>query len=168
MILLTALGPRIRIAPDTVLFQDPEAFRGIYSVKANVQKAPFYEAWRRNKHEVNSFNMQDKAQHAQLRKLLNQCFTEKSLRAVQPFIISHVDRWNELFASENEKDERWSKPINFSDAADQLVFDIMGDLCFGSSFGIKEPGENPFKSIPHAIIQYMQFFYPVSLLQSSV
>jgi hypothetical protein len=64
----------------------------------------------------------------------------------------------------NVGDDQWSEVMNFAEVSDKLVFDIMGELCFGTSFDVKEPGENPFKAIPHAAIQYVQFLYPVRLL----
>jgi hypothetical protein len=39
---------------------------------------------------------------------------------------------------------------------------LLGDLCFGTNFETKEPGENRSKNIPHAIAEYMKVFYPVS------
>jgi len=151
-----------------VLFRGPDAYRDIYSQKANVHKAPFYESWKKDHTDVNTFNTRDPKLHALRRKRLNQSFTEKSLRASEPFIIQHIDRWNEvLVAEKDEKDPQWSKSVNFSEASDWLIFDIMGDLCFGTSFGIKEPDDNSFKAIPHAIVQYMQFFYPVSIMYST-
>jgi cytochrome P450 len=153
-------GPRVRITPNTVVFRDPAAYRDIYSTKANVQKAAFYEAWQKDKHDVNTFSTRDKKEHAKRRKMLNQSFTEKSLRAAQSFMIKHVDRWNALLVSDVD-DDQWSEVMNFAEVSDKLVFDIMGDLCFGTSFDIKEPGDNPIKIIPHAVVQYMQFLYPV-------
>ena len=158
---LTKIGARIRIKPNTVIFRDPSAYKDIYDVKANVQKAPFYLAWQKDKEDINTFTISDKHAHSRRRKMLNQSFTEKSLRAAQPFIIEHVDRWNELMGAEDFLDDKWSEPINFARLVDLLVFDIMGDLCFGTSFNVKEPGLNPYKSIPHGIMEYMQFFYPV-------
>jgi cytochrome P450 len=145
-----------------VIFRDPTAYRDIYNTKANVQKAPFYEAWQKEKNGTSTFSTRDRKKHAHRRKMLNQSFTDQSLRAAQPFIIKHVDRWNELLIMHNTYKDEWSETMNFSDVSDTLVFDIMGDLCFGASFDIKEPGDNPFKSIPHATTQYLQFFYPVS------
>ncbi|OBT75560.1 hypothetical protein VF21_05844 [Pseudogymnoascus sp. 05NY08] len=49
-----------------------------------------------------------------------------------------------------------------SDLSDCLVFDIMGDLSFGTSFNLKEVEENQFKHIPHTIADYMQFMYPIT------
>ncbi|KAG8156500.1 hypothetical protein KVR01_013604 [Diaporthe batatas] len=42
---------------------------------------------------------------------------------------------------------------------DYLVFDITGDLSFGRSFNIKEPGENPLREVPQNIVQYLKFYY---------
>ncbi|CAG8951558.1 hypothetical protein HYFRA_00007474 [Hymenoscyphus fraxineus] len=153
-------GPKVRITPNTVVFCDPVAYRDIYSNKANGPKGPFYEAWQKDEYDVNTFSTREKKVHACRRKMLNQSFTEQSLLASQPFMVKHVDRWIELLLL-GTQDGEWSEPMNFADLSDTLVFDIMGDLCFGTSFNIKEPGENPFRVIPHSVVQYMQFFYPL-------
>ncbi|KAK0635838.1 cytochrome P450 [Bombardia bombarda] len=62
---------------------------------------------------------------------------------------------------ENDSTTQWSAPVDFSERVDTLAFDIMGDLSFGKSFDIKEPGENPLKEVPHCIAEYMQFYYPM-------
>jgi hypothetical protein len=48
-----------------------------------------------------------------------------------------------------------------SHLTDYLVFDIMGDLSFGKSFELKEPGKNQYRHMPHTIAEFMQFMYPV-------
>ncbi|KAF2439275.1 benzoate 4-monooxygenase cytochrome P450 [Karstenula rhodostoma CBS 690.94] len=156
-------GSRVRITPNTVIFRGPAAYRDIYNAKANVQKGPFYEAWQKDKKGINTFSTRDRKEHAKRRKMLNQSFTEKSLRAAQPFIIKHVDRWNDLRTEEDVGEDQWSEVMNFAEVSDKLVFDIIGgDLCFGTSFDIKEPEDNPIKAIPHAVVQYMQFLYPLT------
>ncbi|GAB1318167.1 Benzoate 4-monooxygenase cytochrome P450 [Madurella fahalii] len=155
-------GDRIRPEPNTVLFCDPEAYADIYGMKSNVRRSRFYSALKRSSRESTTLNTIDVAEHAKKRKLLNLCFTEKSLRASSGFIIKHVDRWNELLIGEEErKTGAWTAPLDLSEKLDALVFDIMGDLCFGRSFDIKEPGENPLKAVPHFIADYMKFYYPM-------
>lgn len=44
-----------------------------------------------------------------------------------------------------------------------LVFDILGDMCFGRSFEIKEPGPNPIREMPRLAVRHAQLIYPVSL-----
>jgi cytochrome P450 len=151
-------GNKVRVAPNTVLFNTPKAFRDIYSHKANVKKAKSYDAWQRHAGDANTLNSSDVAIHAKKRKVLNTVFTDRSLRSAAPFIIKHIDRWNELTVMGHD----WSEPIDFAKWVDCLIFDILGDLCFGKSFGVKEPGENPFKVIPEVIVSYMRLWNPVS------
>lgn len=159
-------GDRIRPEPNTVLFRHPDAYADIYSLKANVRRSPFYTALRRRLHEGNTLNTIDVAEHALKRKLLNLAFTEKSLRSATTFIINNVDRWNQVMMDENNSTD-WSAPEDFSKRLDALTFDIMGDLAFGRSFDIKEPGDNPLKVVPENIAGYMKFYYPVSLVEQN-
>ncbi|ETS80426.1 hypothetical protein PFICI_07955 [Pestalotiopsis fici W106-1] len=152
-------GSRVRVTPNTVLFCDPEAYRDIYGMKSNVRRGDFYTAWRRNERDQTTLNTVDVADHARKRKLLNLSFTDKSVRSASAFIIQHVGRWNELLVQDCGMD--WSEPTDLSNSVDTLIFDIMGDLCFGKSFDIKEPGNNPLKAVPHNITEYMQFYYPI-------
>jgi len=146
-----------------VLFCDPDADKDIYSMKSNVKRSQFYIAWKRSKHDVTILNVTDPAAHARKRKILNLSFTDKTVSAAAKFTVRHVDRWLQLIAEEiGNNSGEWSAPVDFSRKVDALVFDIMGDLCFGKSSDIKEPGENALKAVPHLIKEYMQFYYPVS------
>lgn len=154
-------GARVRIDPSTVIFFDPTSYNEIYSNSANVQRSRFYTALQRSHYERNTITTVDTQLHAQKRKLLNLSFTEKSLRATSSFMVTHIDRWIELIAGECEDGNKRTVPKDFAERANVLVFDIMGDLCFGNSPNIKETGENPFKSMPHNIATYLKFWYPV-------
>ena len=147
------------MSPNGIVFNSPKAYPDIYSHKANVKKTKFYSAWQKRDQNENTLGTIDVALHAKKRRLLNTVFTKESLNSAELFIAEHVDRWNEL--SLPKDDGEWSKPTNLTDWTDCLVFDILGELCFGKSFGIKEPEENPLKIIPHAIIKYVRFYYPV-------
>ncbi|KAL2289947.1 hypothetical protein FJTKL_01225 [Diaporthe vaccinii] len=151
----------IRPEPNTVLFNDPQAYADIYGMKSNVRRSPFYTAFQRNSNDSTTLNTVDVAEHARKRKLLSLCFTEKSLRAASGFIVGHVDRWNEIMLEENSSTTEWSAPVDFTNKVDTLAFDIMGDLSFGRSFDIKEPGDNPLRAVPHNIVAYMRFYYPL-------
>ncbi|KAK5624404.1 hypothetical protein RRF57_000120 [Xylaria bambusicola] len=152
-------GGRIRPEPNTVLFFNPEAYKEIYSMKSNVRRSQFYTALRRKRHEISTFNTIDVKEHAWRRKILNLAFTEKSVAAACHFIIEHVDRWHHLFEEQLNSNE-WSSPLDFTEKFNALIFDITGDLCFGRSFDVKEPGENPLKAVPNLLADYMMFYYP--------
>ena len=84
---------------------------------------------------------------------------------MEPFLIKHIGRWIELLLDGDETKDMstWASPKNLgSEWIDYLVFDILGDLCFGKSFDTKEPKvKNPFRPIPYTIGKYTQFMYPV-------
>ena len=150
-----------------MVFSNPRAYADIYGMKSNVQRSPIYTVLKRKSNDNNTLNTVDVAEHAQKRKLLNLCFTEKSLRAAAGFIVKHVDRWNELMLKENSNATEWSAPVDFAPMLDNLVFDIIGDLSLGKSFDIKEPGDNPLRVMPHNAAEYMGFYYLVGVSNST-
>jgi cytochrome P450 len=154
-------GDAFRFQPNGLLFNSPIAYRSIYGAKTNIKKGKFYEIWPRKAPSTNTFNTVDKTVHARKRRVLNTAFSEKSLRSAETFVFQHVDRWNELLLENNDGNE-WSKEHNMSELINALSFDIMTHLSFGKSLDIKEPGDNPFKSTPHTIAEYLQVMYPVS------
>jgi cytochrome P450 len=115
-----------------------------------VKKGKFYEMWPRNLNAPNTLGTVDKVIHARKRRVLNQAFSPEAIRSAENFVIQHVDRWNEILVDGNDGRE-WTDPVNISEMIDYLVHDILGDLCFGRSFDMKEPGENQFRHMPHTM-----------------
>ncbi|KAL8688586.1 MAG: hypothetical protein Q9218_005534, partial [Villophora microphyllina] len=161
-------GPIIRHTPNSVLFQTPDAFRAIYDSKANVQKAKQYQAWARHVNAQTTFTAIDKTMHARKRRVLNAAFSDKALRSAEETSLRHIDRWCDLLAGDvGSGDERlegtlWTEPRNMTDWSDYLILDILTELSFGESFETKEPKENPKKTIPHSIVWYLSFLYPIT------
>lgn len=92
---------------------------------------------------------------------MNYAFSENALRSAEGFLHSNVDRWLELLGSSAEKDG-WTKSLNMCDWVNWLVFDILGDLCFGKSFDMKEPGSE-MRHVPEMMISFLELIHPVSL-----
>lgn len=137
--------------------------------KGKCRRAKSYRAWQTST-EANTALTTDPHVHARKRKILNQAFTEKSVRYAAGFVVQHTERWIDLLAhsaADAPGNDGWSQPRNMSDWNDYLVFDILGDLCFGRSFEIKEPKPNPLRQIPRLVIQHVQLFYPVKHIFSS-
>lgn len=129
-------------------------------MKSNVQRGQAYLSLN-NSNRKTILDTVDLAQHVWKRKMINSCFTEKSLSAAFGIIVNHVDRWNQLLVERTDGSD-WSAPVDISEKLDELTLDIMGDISFGASFNIKEPGDNPLKEIPHCNASFMVFFYQVS------
>ncbi|PQE19513.1 Benzoate 4-monooxygenase cytochrome P450 protein [Rutstroemia sp. NJR-2017a WRK4] len=168
-------GPSFRYKPNGVLFNTSTAYHAIHSTRAPTKRAQFYAIWTRDSEDINTLETIDKEAHARKRKVLNQAFSERSLKEAESFVVEHVGRWVQRLREQVSEDgtgkvveekveERggWSKPINMSEWSDWLVFDIMGELSFGRSFGLKEKGPNQFREIPHTISDYVKFMYPIT------
>ncbi|KAI1762706.1 cytochrome P450 [Hypoxylon sp. FL1150] len=154
-------GHRIRPEPNMVLFYDPVAYVDIYSMKSNVRRAPFFAAFKRVESKNTTLTEIDVTKHARKRRLLASSFTDQAVGSASKFVIEHIDRWIEIATQDFDGFAKWSAPQDFTEIIDNLVFDIMGDLSFGNSFGIKEPGIHPLKAIPHCIIENLRFYYPI-------
>lgn len=88
-------------------------------------------------------------------------FSDRALRGMQPFIHSNADRWLELIKNQaSQREDGWSKPLNMAHEANYLVFDILGDLCFGKQFNMKEPGSD-IKHVPDLIASFLELLHPV-------
>ena len=64
-------------------------------------------------------------------------FSEKALKSYEDDMIGHI----RLFC---EKLKETKEPVNVSDWCSYLTADVLGDLCFGQSFGMLEREENRF------------------------
>lgn len=162
-------GSKFRAGPNLVVFNSPDAYNSIFSHKANVKRSKFYDAWSRNADDINTLMTSDVDLHATKRRLLNLAFTDHSVKAAGPFIAKHTDRWNELLVESKDKGtDDWSSSRDMTTWAKYLVFDVLMDLCFGASMNTKEPGENPWKTIPLAFDDFVSYNYPVSQIYPAV
>ena len=92
---------------------------------------------------------------------MNYAFSESALRSAEGFLHANIDRWLELLGALAEKDGEWTTSLNMCDWMNWLVFDILGDLCFGQSFGMKEP-ESKLRHVPEMMVTFLELIHPVS------
>ena len=143
------------------MINSPSAHHSIYGAKSNVTKGTYYKLWARRIDDENTWNAIDHEIHARKRRVLNHAFSENAIRSAEPFVIQHVNRWCELLGQNTERE--WSEPRDMAHWANYLMFDILGDLCFGKSMGIKEQEENELRNVPYFIASFMTVFHNVRL-----
>lgn len=153
-------GNVLRVAPNTVLFRNPAAYRDIYGSRANVRRADFYDGLRRSDNETSTLTYTDNAMHARSRRMLDLAFTSSSLRSSADFMQQHINRWHELLTADSGDD--WTQPLNLTDRLNYLVLDILCDVCFGSSLNVMEPGDSPLKAVPRAVVNTATLFNAVA------
>jgi cytochrome P450 len=101
-----------------------------------VRKADFY-ANLRQPIGHNILTVVDKNDHSRKRRAMAHAFSEKALKSYEDDMIGHI----RLFC---DKLKESKEPMNISNWSSYLTADVLGDLCFGKSFGMLERDDNRF------------------------
>ncbi|KAI1842210.1 hypothetical protein JX266_011618 [Neoarthrinium moseri] len=153
-------GPTFRYRPDSVLVNTPTAYRSLFGPKGNVKKGVYYEVWPRNVDAVTTWSSVDLNVHSRKRRVLNQSFSAEALKSAEPLVLANTKRWCELIALENNQ-AGWSQSLNMAEWVNYLVFDILGDLCFGKCFDMKEP-DSGLRFVPHLMAEFLVLMHPIA------
>lgn len=144
----------------------PTAYRHIFGPKGNVKKSQYYQVWPKTVDHINTWSSTSIPVHARKRRVINYAFSESALRGAEVFVHANVDRWLKLLGQEREGNNEWTRSIDMADQVTYLVFDILGDLCFGKCFDMKEP-DSKLRHVPELMIGFMELVHPVSKPQHS-
>ncbi|KAL6705468.1 hypothetical protein ACN47E_006733 [Coniothyrium glycines] len=153
-------GSEFRYRPDAVCINTPTAYRTIFGPRGNVKKSTYYQLWPRTVDAVNTWNATDINVHARKRRVLNYAFSENALKEAETFIHRNVDRWLELLGEHKYTDDASGDPVDMADQVTYLVFDILGDLCFGKCFDMKER-ESKLRHVPEMMISFVELINPI-------
>lgn len=107
------------------------------------------------------FNVRDRAEHTRKRKIISHAFSPKSVAEFEPHMADNLQRWVDQLdrisasAPSSEKGRGYGK-FNFMPWCSYLAFDIIGDLAFGSPFGMVSKGkdETEMQLVEGGPIQY--------------
>lgn len=143
------LGTFVRIAPNHVSISDPDALQIVYAHGNGTLKSDFYDAFVSIRRGL--FNTRSRPEHTRKRKIVSHIFSQKSVLAFEPHIRQHVreliGQWDKLCeggkkgvsGKEGEGGWRGREGRVWFDCLpwyNYLAFDIIGDLAFGSPFGM--------------------------------
>lgn len=128
-------GPVFRYGPDSLSFNTNTALQTIYGFKANNRKADFYLLFSPPGHP-SLFNAISKEVHAKKRKVLSHAFSDKAMRSMEEYMLTHIRTFSAGLTS--------SKPINMCKWTEYLSFDVMGELSFGQTFEMLTSSKNRY------------------------
>ncbi|OJD30274.1 cytochrome p450 [Diplodia corticola] len=147
-------GPVVRIAPDELIYINPEAWKDIYGHRNGVEENKKHPS-RDNEPEGQSPTIinAEKAHHSTLRRLLSHSFSEKSMKDQEPVIRSYIDllieRLREVAKADDPKGTDIVRWYNFT------TFDIIGHLAFAESFGCLQNAEyHPWVAFMFSVIKF--------------
>lgn len=134
-------GPVVRYSPDNLSFNSAQSLQDIYvGSKSNIRKADFYESFPAIKGFPSTHSAIDKTVHSRKRRVLSHAFSSQAVASMEGYILRNVTKFCNLLG-DNTKDviqvSGYSAPLkNVARLATYLTFDVMGELCFGKSFGM--------------------------------
>lgn len=125
-------GPVVRISPNELAFNTPQAFRDIYGSRPGgcFPKDPTHYLPPANgvDHVISAV---DNGVHARQRRLLSHAFSERALRDQEGLVKGYVDTLISKLRAEISKK---GSTVDIKNWMNYTTFDITGDLMFGESF----------------------------------
>ncbi|KII87769.1 hypothetical protein PLICRDRAFT_176536 [Plicaturopsis crispa FD-325 SS-3] len=144
-------GKFVRIAPNHVSVADPDALQTVYAHGKGTLKPDFYDAFVSESLGKGLFNTRDRVEHTRKRKIVSHVFSLKNVLEFEPNVRTYVgqliQQWDRLFdravkgLSGPEGEGGWTGRngrlwLDCLPWYNYLAFDIIGDLAFGSPFGM--------------------------------
>ena len=107
------------------------------------------------------FNVRDRAEHTRKRKIISHAFSPRSVAEFEPHMAANLQRWvtqlDRIASSQSPTNEKGDfGRFNAMPWFSYLAFDIIGDLAFGSPFGMVNKGKDEAESqlVPGGPISY--------------
>ena len=148
-------GEIVRIAPDELSFDTPQAWRDIYGHRQghkSMQKDPaLFGLPPEGVHNIITTPID--SEHSRMRRLLAHAFSEKALREQEPLVMSYVDMFIDKLHEQIAGPE--GRQVDLVRWYSFTTFDIIADLAFGESFHCLENAE--YHSWVTIIFQTMKF-----------
>ncbi|KZT10043.1 cytochrome P450 [Laetiporus sulphureus 93-53] len=154
-------GPFVRLSPNHISVADPNAFNPVYGHSSGAMKAPFYDAFS-NFRKRTVFNTCSRAEHARKRHVESHMFAPQSVRALESTSRVHVAELLRQFDALCSRVEKAAKGESMTGRQGSSLwsvrdgrvwfscmawygfrsFDTIGDLSFGSPFGMLRAGND--------------------------
>ncbi|KAL9582651.1 MAG: hypothetical protein Q9212_003173 [Teloschistes hypoglaucus] len=131
-------GPIIRTAPNELSFNQADALHKIYADQTS--GCPVfpknYDSFNETRNQISkSVFIADDSDHARMRKVINQAFSEQALRDQEPRIQDHVQSFIQQVHGAAEKSDR---VVDINEWYNFGAFDIIADTALGEPFNTLE------------------------------
>lgn len=130
-------SPIVRISPNELSFIGADAWKDIYSYRPG--HIPFERdglTYGKAANGIDTLLTASKKDHARLRRVLDHAFSDRAFREQEPLVVGHVDKL--IKGLHEQARAQHSGKVNIVKWYTWMIFDIIGDLSFGQSFGCLE------------------------------
>ncbi|KAI0009074.1 cytochrome P450 monooxygenase-like protein [Xylariaceae sp. FL0662B] len=132
-------GPVVRISPDSLSFSTAQAWKDIYQVKPGepeIQKDMNF--FTQNTNKTPSILVSNTADHARIRKLVINGFSDSALRSQEPTMTHYIRILIDQLKRKVDGPEKGK--VDIMSWYIFATFDTIGDLCFNETFQALETG----------------------------
>lgn len=137
-------GSHVRVAPNFVSVNSVHGLHDIYGHGKKLKKGTFYNAFPAIKGVYNTHNVIDKTIHGRKRRVLSQAFSENALKGMEDLMLVNIRQFCAIMGGDDQGLEKAPSDRvnngqivrNMAEWFGYLAFDVMGELCFGKSFGM--------------------------------
>ncbi len=159
-------GPVLRIAPNHISIANPDALQVIYGHQSRTLKSDFYDAFVSITRGL--FNTRSRPEHTRKRKLVSALFSTYNVTQfefnIRECLTAFVGQFDRLAADvvdkvhggkgqQRDTDYTWVQ-MDVLSWFNYLAFDIIGDLAFGSPFGMIKAG----RDVAHVAVDHNAAF----------
>ncbi|KAL8837304.1 MAG: hypothetical protein Q9170_002561 [Blastenia crenularia] len=138
-------GPIVRTAPNELSFNDPDALNTIHTEqKSGCPVFPKnYDSFNETRNQISkSVFIANDSDHARMRKVINQAFSESALRDQEPRIQNHVSSLIHQVAASADKNHGI---VDLNEWYNFAAFDIIADAALGEPFNtLSSPTYRPW------------------------
>lgn len=138
-----------------------------------MKKGDFYNAFPAIKGVYNTHNAIDKSIHGRKRRVLSQAFSEQALKGMEDVMLLNIRQFCSIMGGdeiglETKSTDSQKGPVirNMTDWFAYLTYDVMGELCFGKSFGmlIERGRRDVINLVDRAAFRHYVVCYTIRLL----
>ncbi|KAJ5661462.1 cytochrome P450 monooxygenase [Penicillium maclennaniae] len=125
-------GPIVRLAPNELIFSDPEAIKSIYGVNSGFTKSDFYHAFRAPVGRFpDHFSSDNQQIHAERRRIVNPVYSLHNVLEAEQYVDGCIDVLLEQLSDSADK----KQCIDLHEWSRFFAYDTIGELFFSKTFG---------------------------------
>ncbi|KAI1381837.1 cytochrome P450 [Hypoxylon crocopeplum] len=150
-------GDLFRIGPNQLLTTDVDIIRRMAHPKSMYTRSPFYQTFRFNPTQDNSFSLLDDQEHTRRRTNFGPGYTGNA--HVEACVDRQCARLVDLIERKFTSTAKDYRPLDLTSASYFFAMDCVGDLSYGRPFGCLDEGVDV-----HEFAKWNEDFFPIAIV----
>ncbi|KAI0120338.1 cytochrome P450 [Hypoxylon sp. NC0597] len=155
-----ATGDLFRIGPNQLMTTDVDIIRRMAHPKSAYTRAPFYQTFRFDPTQDNSFSLLDEKEHIRRRTNFGPGYMGNA--HVEACVDRQCARLIDLIERKFISTSRQYRPLDLTAISFFFAMDCVGDLSYGRPFGCLDQGEDV-----HKFVKWNEDFFSIAIVVSN-